>query len=108
MFNISRLPQPKCDVLSTKPLPTDHDARKVVVMLHDWFYAVEVLDKDLRMLKPAEIERRLLAVVADVNTRLSQGRAATAVSVLTADGRDRWTEVSTTLPLTPRETELPS
>lgn len=94
MFNVSRLPQLKCDVLSTKPPPTDHDARKVLVMLHDWFYAVEVLDKDTRMLGPAEIERRLLSVVADADSRLAQGEVPTAVSVLTTDDRDRWAEVS--------------
>ena len=75
-------------------------------MIHDWFYVVGVLDKDLRVLEPAEIERRLLAVVADVNTRLSQGRAATAISVLTADDRDRWAEVGTTFPFPPRRTEV--
>ena len=93
MFNISRIPRLGCDILTTKPPPTDHDARKVLVMLHDWFYAVEVFDKDMRMLEPAEIERRLLSVVADADHRLAQGEVATAVSVLTTDGRDRWAEV---------------
>ena len=93
MFNISRIPQLGCDVLTTKPPPADHDARKILVMLHDWFYAVEVFDKDMRMLEPAEIERRLLSVVADADHRLAQGEVATAVSVLTTDDRDRWAEV---------------
>ncbi|KAI0734125.1 acyltransferase ChoActase/COT/CPT [Fomitopsis betulina] len=107
MFNISRLPQPTCDALSTRPSTVDHDARKILVMIHDWFYVVEVLDKDLRVLEPAEIERRLLAVVADVNTRLSQGRAATAISVLTADDRDRWAEnLHHLLSLSPRNHDI--
>ncbi|KAH9917835.1 acyltransferase ChoActase/COT/CPT [Fomitopsis serialis] len=75
MFNVSRLPH-----------------ANIVVLLHDWFYAIEVLDEDKRMLQPAEIERRLLAVVADADGRLKRGEVAPAVGVLTADDRDRWAE----------------
>ena len=93
MFNTSRIPQTQCDFLLTKPPPTDHDARRIIVMLHDWFYAVEVLDKDMRILEPAEIEQRLLSVVADADSRLARGEVAPAVGVLTTDDRDRWAEV---------------
>ncbi|TFY60452.1 hypothetical protein EVJ58_g5142 [Rhodofomes roseus] len=92
MFNVSRLPQADCDTLSTTPSYTDPDAHKIIVMLHDWFYAVDVLEEDKRVLQPAEIERRLLAVVADADGRLKRGEIAPAVGVLTADDRDRWTE----------------
>ena len=93
MFNTSRIPQVQCDLLSTKPPPTDHDARRIIVMLHDWFYAVEVLDKDMRIPESAEIEQRLLSVVADADSRLARGEVAPAVGVLTTDDRDRWAEV---------------
>ena len=93
MFNTSRIPQVQCDILSSKPPPTEYDARKIIVMLHDWFYAVEVLDMDMRILEPAEIEQRLLSVVADADSRLARGEVAPAVGVLTTDDRDRWAEV---------------
>lgn len=93
IFSISRVPQTRCDTLSPLPAPTDSDARKLLVLVHDWFYAVEVVDDDSRFLSSDELERRLSAVVADVVARLENGEHAVPVCVLSADDRDRWTEV---------------
>ncbi|OSX58854.1 hypothetical protein POSPLADRAFT_1151685 [Postia placenta MAD-698-R-SB12] len=92
IFSISRVPQTRCDTLSPLPAPTDSDARKLLVLVHDWFYAVEVVDDDSRFLSSDELERRLSAVVADVVARLENGEHAVPVCVLSADDRDRWTE----------------
>ncbi|KZT00792.1 acyltransferase ChoActase/COT/CPT [Laetiporus sulphureus 93-53] len=92
MFNIARLPRPGSDTLSSFPTPGDHDARKLIVHAYDWLYAIEVLDENMQSLPPALIERRLKAIVADVERRLARGERAVPVSVLTTDERDRWTE----------------
>lgn len=67
--------------------------RKVVVLIHDFFYAIEVYDKKWSKVSPAEIEKQLLACVQDVELRL-RDETATPIGVLTADHRDRWAEVS--------------
>ncbi|OCH94373.1 acyltransferase ChoActase/COT/CPT [Obba rivulosa] len=92
MFNICRMPQPKCDALSMPAPPQSPHARKIIVFVHDWLYAIEVLDKDLQSLSPGEISRRISAVVGDVVERLTQGEKAVPVGVMTADDRDHWAE----------------
>ncbi|KAH9935245.1 acyltransferase ChoActase/COT/CPT [Amylocystis lapponica] len=90
IFNICRIPQLQCDTFSSPPPTSSPNARKVLVILHDWFYAVEVLDQNLTPISPDEIERRLNAVVADVGARLERSETAVPVGVLSADDRDRW------------------
>lgn len=92
MFNISRIPQPQCDTLSPSPSAADPDARKILVLLHDRFYAVEVVDERMQLLSPAAIERSLGSIVDDVVSRLDSGEVAAPVCVLSADERDRWSE----------------
>ncbi|EMD31314.1 hypothetical protein CERSUDRAFT_163178 [Gelatoporia subvermispora B] len=91
-FNICRMPQPECDTLSLPAPPQSVHARKIVVFVHDWLYAVEVLDQELQPLKAGEIGRRLNAVVDDAEKRLARGEKAVPVGVLTADDRDHWTK----------------
>lgn len=93
MFNISRIPQALCDALSLPPHPTDTDARNILVLVHDWFYAIEVLDSNLRPSSVADIERRLTDVVEDVELRLAAGEQAPPVGILSADQRDLWSRV---------------
>lgn len=62
-------------------------------MVADWLYAVEVANLDGRPLPPATLERRLLAVVQDAQSRLAAGEHAVPVSVLTTDERDQWAKV---------------
>jgi len=90
MFNVGRIPQLHCDTLSSVPPPTDPDARTLFIMLHDWCYAVDVYDEHQTCLGVMEIEKRIRAVVEDVEMRLGRGEKAVPVGVLSSDDRDIW------------------
>ncbi|EGN98888.1 hypothetical protein SERLA73DRAFT_54801 [Serpula lacrymans var. lacrymans S7.3] len=90
MFNISRIPQVHCDALSEVPQPYEPNARKIVIMVHDFCYAVEVYDSHNRQIPVDVIEQRLREVVNDVSNRIERGDVAVPVGVLTADERDTW------------------
>ncbi|TFK33238.1 acyltransferase ChoActase/COT/CPT [Crucibulum laeve] len=118
MFNIARIPKEYCDVLST-PSASSPYSHCVLVMVHNWCYAVPVYhslptpqeaptpasatsDEDPEcpthslnlgeLMSPPEIEKRLRAVVLDVEARLANGEKAVPVGLLSADDRDRWAE----------------
>ena len=93
MWNIARVPRPSCDVLTEKPQLSSPDARSIVVLIHDFFYAVEVYDEHRKPHDPAIIERRLWSCVRDVEKRLASDERVKPIGVLTTDDRDRWTEV---------------
>ncbi|RPD60077.1 acyltransferase ChoActase/COT/CPT, partial [Lentinus tigrinus ALCF2SS1-6] len=91
-YNTCRIPQHGCDHLSPLPSAADPHARKVLVMAADWMYAMEAVGHDGSPVNPATLERRLRAIVHDVQTRLAKGERAVPVGVLTTDDRDRWAE----------------
>jgi hypothetical protein len=93
MWNIARVPYPTCDVLTTKPHPSSPDARSIVVLIHDFFYLVEVQDESCKLHSPGVIERRLWSCVRDVERRLASGEQAKPIGILSTDDRDRWTKV---------------
>lgn len=63
-----------------------------MIVVHDWFYTVDVLDNDLKVIPVQELERRILGIVLDVSERLNAGSSAVPISVLSADERDKWAE----------------
>lgn len=93
IFNTCRVPQPHCDSLSPQPPPHVSNARKILVMVNDWTYAVEVYDENRLLLSVDNIEQRVRSVVQDVMLRMEAGEKAVPVGILSADHRDRWTEV---------------
>ena len=100
MFNIGRIPQPCCDVLSeTADLSTNSAARKVLLMLHNWFYTITVYNPPTsssslpQLIKPQEIENQIRAAALDAEQRLADGEKAVPIGVLSADDRDRWASV---------------
>lgn len=126
IFNTCRIPGVGRDSLSPQPPPAPGPALdgvdntgKLLVVIHDWFYAVECYhppssypsppvqaDSDSTSapttptrtkISPTELERRLRAVARDATQRLSSsaGESAKAVpvGVLSSDGRDRWAQV---------------
>lgn len=97
MFNICRIPRASCDAFSTLPHLPSWNARTILVSVHDWLYALEVLDEELEPISPAEIERSILEIVGDVSTRIRERERVVPISVLTADDRDRWAEVRRSL-----------
>ncbi|KAH9850370.1 acyltransferase ChoActase/COT/CPT [Lenzites betulinus] len=90
VFNKCRIPQRECDRFPPTPGSADPDARKILVMVGDWMYAVEIAAQDGSPLPVAVIETKLRAVVADVDCRRERGERAVAVGVLSTDDRDRW------------------
>ncbi|KAF8632251.1 hypothetical protein AX15_001998 [Amanita polypyramis BW_CC] len=113
MFNIGRKPQPFCDILSEPADPSiSPSARKVLVMLHNWFYTITVYrppdSSSLpQLLLPSEIESQLCAIVQDVERRLANGERAVPIGILSADERNRWTDnLSYLLSLSPKNKEI--
>ena len=99
LFNAGRKPQPFCDVISEPADPsTNPSACKILVMLHNWFYTITVYrllssSSPPQLLEPGEIESQLRAIVLDVERRLANGEKAVPIGILSADERDRWTDV---------------
>ena len=93
MFNTGRIPFLNCDGLSPPVSPTHPDARKIMLMVHDWSYAISVYQDSGKPISPSQLENRISAVVADVEERLESGERPAAVGVLTSDDRDRWAKV---------------
>lgn len=93
MWNIARVPRPNYDVHTAKPYLSSPDARSITVLIHDFFYVVEVYDESCKPHSPGIIERRLWSCVRDVERRLASDERAKPIGILTADDRDRWAEV---------------
>ncbi|VDB83729.1 unnamed protein product [Peniophora sp. CBMAI 1063] len=89
MFYTNRIPLPKCDTFSRLPSSSAH-ARKVVVMIGDFFYYVRVYDAEGVPSSADAIERGLVSVVRDYHARVTAGETAPAVGVMTTDDRDSW------------------
>ncbi|KAJ3881064.1 acyltransferase ChoActase/COT/CPT [Lentinula edodes] len=94
MFNLARIPQRHCDILSQISSPSDPLSCNIVVMVNNWFYAVRVYDPgpdNSRILIPAEtLLARLNVVVHDAATRAG---CAPEIGVLSADDRDSWASI---------------
>jgi hypothetical protein len=93
MFNIGRVPHEPCDTLSPVSSPSDPDTKKLFIMVHDWFYAVDVYDDNHKLIKVGDMEKRFKAVAEDVSTRLGKGEKAVPIGLLSADRRDLWAKV---------------
>jgi len=93
MWNFARVPRPNCDVLTAEPQLSSPDARSVIVLIHDFFYVVEVYDESCKPHSPGVIERRLWSCVRDVERRLASGERVKPIGILGTDDRDRWAEV---------------
>ena len=93
MWNIARVPRPNCDVHTAKPYISSPDARSITVLIHDFFYVVEVYDESCKPHSPGIVERSLWSCVRDVERRLASGERAKPIGILTTDDRDRWAEV---------------
>ncbi|KAI0034239.1 acyltransferase ChoActase/COT/CPT [Vararia minispora EC-137] len=90
MFYTCRIPQHNCDALSPQPTHTHPNARKIVLMIDDHIYAIEVYRPDGSLVNPSEIEHRMLEAVRDFDERARSGERVVPVGILTADERDIW------------------
>ncbi|KAH8117830.1 carnitine acetyltransferase [Phellopilus nigrolimitatus] len=89
MFNVCRIPQNNCDKLSSPQLPSPYH-NKVLVMIHDWIYVLDVYDSEPLETEHRELERRIRDVVIDAEGRLMSGERAPPVAVLSSDDRETW------------------
>ncbi|KAI6042881.1 acyltransferase ChoActase/COT/CPT [Pisolithus marmoratus] len=84
IFNVCRVPQRGCDYLTTVAAASSPWASTIVIMAHDFFYALRVFDP--------ETGAPLGKIVEDVLKRREQGQTAVRVGVLSSDERDAWAE----------------
>ncbi|KAL5526743.1 hypothetical protein ACEPAF_8468 [Sanghuangporus sanghuang] len=91
MFNVCRIPQVECDRLSTAQASSSA-RNKVMVMVHDWIYSIDVFDGKRGYSGHFELEKRLRNIVIDAERRLAEGEKSVSVGVLTSDDRDTWTK----------------
>ncbi|KAF8591074.1 acyltransferase ChoActase/COT/CPT [Ramaria rubella] len=102
-----RIPNTSCDTLAPLPLRGSPESRKIVVMLRDWCYTVEVLGKDNVPVSASEIENRLWNATHDANSRQERGEKPYSVGVLTAHERNTWAKVREhLLHISPRNREI--
>jgi hypothetical protein len=89
-------------MLSSPPAPPSLNARKILVIVYNWFYAVDAYEPpslcdmrqgEHRRVHAIHIEERLRAIVRDAEARLANGEKAVPVGVLSADQRDIWAKV---------------
>ena len=93
MYNVCRIPQAGRDRLSTPSASSIHH-KKVIVMIHDWIYSIDVYGaQSSRSVDHTELERRIRGVVIDSSKRLASGERGRPVSVMTSDDRDIWSKV---------------
>ena len=97
IFNVARIPRPGCDAFSEPAPPGEPATRTILCMVRDWMYAIEVIDRDGRPLSPAALETSIVNVVKDVGRRAADGEQVVPVSVLSADHRDQWAKVRSSL-----------
>ncbi|KAL4075558.1 acyltransferase ChoActase/COT/CPT [Scleroderma citrinum] len=91
IFNTCRVPHLGCDTLASPAAPTSPWASHIIVMAHDFFYALRVVDPESGApLEVDAIERRMRSIVLDVLRRKGQGDTAVRVGVLSSDERDEW------------------
>lgn len=101
MFNVSRVPQVGCDVLSL-PDPSHPAAASIVVTANGWFYALPAISRS-----PAAIAADMTAIVHDVEQRISSGETPVPVGILSASDRDTWaTNLAHLLALSPSNEDI--
>jgi hypothetical protein len=66
-------------------------------MLHDWCYAMDVLDRADMPIPVAEIEARMWNAIRDANGRRQRGEEPVPVGVLTTHDRNTWAKVGVIL-----------
>lgn len=99
MFNVCRIPETGRDRLTVKH-PSSPHFKKVVVMLHNWIYSIDVYSDRTgpegaspKHIGFPEIERRLREVVVDARDRMLFGDRPAPIGILTSDERDTWAKV---------------
>nr|GAT46572.1 predicted protein [Mycena chlorophos] len=94
LFNIARIPKPKCDILSKPASLSNPDAQKIYLMIHGWCYGITAYHPTTppTLIEVQDLESRIRAAVLDAKDRLAAGEKPPLIGALTADNRDAWTE----------------
>lgn len=91
MFNMTRIPQPECDMLY-KGHPSDSASRQIVVLIRNHMFLVDVYREGDTFVGLDTMVRQLSACARSV----SSVKSAVAIPVLTADDRETWAKVTLT------------
>ncbi|KAG9314992.1 acyltransferase ChoActase/COT/CPT [Chiua virens] len=98
IFNVCRVPQHPSDALTIPPPASSPWASTVIILAHDFYYALRVADPNTGApLHVDEIEEGMRAVVTDVQRRRRSNELPVEVGVLTAADRDEWSRNYLTL-----------
>jgi hypothetical protein len=104
-FTMCRSPRTGCDDMLQIPSHSLDEPQKVLVMVYDWFYVIDVYHSAPSSTAPnhsspmplvddvSDLEERLRAVVVDAQARRQRGERAVPVGLLSADNRDVWAKV---------------
>lgn len=92
-FHRCRIPLPQCDALAALPQRGAPNARKVVLMLRNWLYSIEVVQSEENPISVGDIEAKIWDAIHDTNRRQSLGEKAIPIGILTAHDRDSWQKV---------------
>jgi hypothetical protein len=92
------------------PAHTQDRPHKVLVMIHDWMYTIDVYPSTneqasvgetvhedisrIEPLEPASIERQLREIVQHAQGRRERGEHNIPIGMLSGGDRDRWAKVS--------------
>lgn len=89
LFNSTRIPKVDCDELVTN----DEDIRHIIVIKRGHYYKVDILDEENRLL-PAET---IASMIKYLEENLDEEENPYPFGYFTADQRDRWATIRTTL-----------
>lgn len=91
LYGTTRVPRLGCDILVT---PKQTHEQYIHAMYREWSYRICVTDTTGRRISPDLIEKKLGAVIRDVEEREQDGKKCVPVGRLTGDNRDLWAFVS--------------
>ena len=84
-----------CDALAPLPSRGSSESRKIVLMLRDWCYTIDVLDDTDTPVPVIKVESYIWKAIHDANLRQERGENAIPIGLLTAHDRNSWAKVST-------------
>lgn len=108
MFNICRIPQTSCDVLSSPPSPSSPEAHKITVMVGGWCYSLTALESPTELVSISKVQSALRSIVNDAESRRRAGEIPLDIGSLSADDRTKWAAVSLPCPSYPVRFSFPN
>ncbi|KIJ57311.1 hypothetical protein M422DRAFT_63059 [Sphaerobolus stellatus SS14] len=86
-FHCTRTPHVDCDTLASLPSRADPGSKRITLMLRNYMYSLQVVDKDEKSLSVSKLEELIWTAINDVK---SMKYEANPVGILTTENRDKW------------------